>query len=56
MKIASETRLEVTIIRPPLIYGPGVKANFAALLKLASKTCLYRLGHNNQRSFVALDT
>ena len=33
--IASETGMEVVIIRPPLVYGPGVKANFLGLLKLA---------------------
>lgn len=55
-KIATETRLEVTIIRPPLVYGPDVKANFAALLKLASKNIPLPLGSvNNKRSFVALD-
>jgi UDP-glucose 4-epimerase len=54
--IADETRLEVTIIRPPLVYGPDVKANFAALLKLASKNFPLPLGCvNNKRSFVALD-
>ena len=56
LKIADETRLEVTIIRPPLVYGPDVKANFAALLKLASKNVPLPLGSvNNKRSFVALD-
>ena len=56
LKIAHETKLEVTIIRPPLVYGPDVKANFAALLKLASKNYPLPLGCvNNKRSFVALD-
>jgi len=32
-RIAAETGLEVVIIRPPLVYGPGVKANFLKLLK-----------------------
>ena len=31
-RIARETGLEVVIIRPPLIYGPGVKGNFISLL------------------------
>lgn len=35
-KLASKSAMEVVIIRPPLVYGPGVKANFAAMLKLAS--------------------
>ena len=30
--LASETGMEVVIIRPPLVYGPGVKANFSALM------------------------
>ena len=55
-KIASETKLEVTIIRPPLVYGPNVKANFATLLKLASKNVPLPLSSiANRRSFVALD-
>lgn len=33
-KVAAETGLEVAIIRPPLVYGPGVGANFLRLLKL----------------------
>lgn len=36
-KISAETGLEVVIIRPPLIYGPGVKANFLNLLKIVDK-------------------
>jgi UDP-glucose 4-epimerase len=35
-KIAQDTGLQVVIVRPPLIYGPGVKANFRRLLKLAA--------------------
>ena len=30
--IADETGLEVVIVRPPLVYGPGVKANFLRML------------------------
>ena len=36
MKIAKNSNLIVTIIRPPLIYGPGVKGNFLKLLKLVN--------------------
>ena len=36
-EIGAETGLEFVILRPPLIYGPGVKANFLALLKLCRK-------------------
>ena len=35
-QIAKGTGLEVTILRPPLIYGPGVKANFLRLMRLAA--------------------
>ena len=35
--IGKETSMEVVIVRPPLVYGTGVKANFAALLKLVNK-------------------
>lgn len=33
-EIAAATGLEVVVIRPPLVYGPGVKANFLRLLRL----------------------
>jgi nucleoside-diphosphate-sugar epimerase len=35
-RVASETGLEVVIVRPPLVYGPGVKGNFASMLKVLS--------------------
>lgn len=35
--IAQETGLEVVIVRPPLVYGPGVKGNFAQMLKALGK-------------------
>ena len=31
--VAAETGMEVVIVRPPLVYGPGVKANFLKLLR-----------------------
>lgn len=36
-RVARETGLEVVIVRPPLVYGPGVKGNFAHMLKVLSK-------------------
>lgn len=36
-RIAHETGLEVVIVRPPLIYGPGVKGNFLKLLAAVDK-------------------
>jgi len=55
-QIAAETGMEVVIIRPPLVYGPGVKANFAALMRAVQKGWPLPLGAtHNQRSLVALD-
>ena len=55
-KIADQTGMDVVIIRPPLVYGPGVKANFAALLRAVQKGWPLPLGViHNQRSLVALD-
>lgn len=54
--VAEETGMEVVIIRPPLVYGPGVKANFAAMLRLTSKNLPLPFGAiHNKRSLVALD-
>ena len=33
-RIAEETGMDVVILRPPLVYGPGVKANFLALINI----------------------
>jgi nucleoside-diphosphate-sugar epimerase len=55
-QIAAETGLEVVIIRPTLVYGPGVKANFAALMRAVQRGYPLPLGAvHNQRSLVALD-
>jgi nucleoside-diphosphate-sugar epimerase len=55
-RISAETGMEVVIIRPPLVYGPGVKANFAALIRAVQKGWPLPLGAvHNQRSLVALD-
>jgi nucleoside-diphosphate-sugar epimerase len=54
--IAAETGMQVVIIRPPLVYGPGVKANFAALIGLVGRAKVLPLGAiRNQRSMLALD-
>ncbi len=54
--IAANTGMEVVIIRPPLVYGPGVKANFAALVRAVVRGWPLPLGAvNNLRSLVALD-
>lgn len=55
-QIAADTGMEVVIIRPPLVYGPGVKANFAAFMRVVQRGWPLPLGAvHNQRSLVALD-
>ena len=54
--IAQQTGMEVVIIRPPLIYGAGVKANFLAMINLVKKRLPLPLGAiHNKRSFVYID-
>lgn len=55
-EISQESGLEVVVIRPPLVYGPGVKANFLNLIKLVRKRVPLPLaGIKNKRTLVALD-
>lgn len=55
-KIAAETGLDVVVIRPPLVYGPGVRANFRALLLAVRRGLPLPLGAiDNRRSLVSLD-
>jgi nucleoside-diphosphate-sugar epimerase len=54
--LSQETGIEVVIIRPPLIYGPGVGANFMAMMRLVSYQFPLPFGAlHNQRSMLALD-
>ena len=56
LEIAQRTELEVVIIRPPLVYGPEVKGNFASLVKWVKNGVPLPLGAvNNRRSMIALD-
>lgn len=56
MKLSAETGLEVVIIRPPLVYGAGVKGNFANMIKLVDKGVPLPLGAvHNKRSLVGID-
>lgn len=56
-QIATETGMEVVIIRPPLVYGPGVKANFDSMMRWLARGMPLPLAAvtNNRRSLVALD-
>ena len=54
--IADHTGLEVVIIRPPLIYGAGVKANFLKMMRWVEKGIPLPLGAiQNHRSMLGLD-
>jgi nucleoside-diphosphate-sugar epimerase len=54
LALAEKTGLEVVIIRPPLVYGPGVKANFASMMRWLDKGVPLPLGAiHNRRSLVA---
>ncbi len=56
LALVKETGMEVVIIRPPLVYGPGVRANFASMMKWINKGVPLPFGTiHNQRSLVALD-
>ncbi len=56
-QIAMETGMEVVIIRPPLVYGPGVKANFESMMRWLARGVPLPLAAvtQNRRSLVALD-
>jgi nucleoside-diphosphate-sugar epimerase len=56
-QIAAETGMEVVIIRPPLVSGPGVKANFESMMRCLARGVPLPLAAvtNNRRSLVALD-
>jgi nucleoside-diphosphate-sugar epimerase len=55
-ELAARTGLEVVIVRPPLVYGPGVKANFRALSQAVAMGIPLPLGSaHNRRSLIALD-
>lgn len=55
-EIAAQTGMEVAIIRPPLVYGPGVKANFLSMMRWLHRGVPLPLAAvRNRRSLVALD-
>ena len=55
-EIELQTGMEVVIVRPPLVYGPGVKANFAAMMRWVARGVPLPLGAiHNARSMVSLD-
>ncbi|HDY7739291.1 TPA: SDR family oxidoreductase [Vibrio vulnificus] len=57
MQLGKASGMEIVIIRPTLVYGPGVKANFASLMNLVSKGIPLPFGRitKNERSLVSVD-
>ncbi|MBA1234348.1 SDR family oxidoreductase [Pseudomonas stutzeri] len=56
MQLAAETGMEVVIIRPPLVYGPGAPGNFGSLVRWIEKRVPLPLGAiHNKRSLVGID-
>lgn len=55
--LAERTGLDVTVVRPPLVYGPGVGGNFRTMVKWLRRGVPLPLGgaRDNRRSLVALD-
>ena len=55
-EVTAMSGLEGVVIRPPLVYGPGVRANFASLIGIVNRGIPLPLGSiQNKRSFVSLD-
>ena len=55
-QIAMQGGMEVVILRPPLVYGPGAKGNFMTLMQWLTRGVPLPLGAiHNQRSLIALD-
>lgn len=54
-EIAAQTGMQVVIVRPPLVYGPGVKANFLTMMRWLQRGVPLPLGAiHNQRSLIGL--
>jgi len=54
--LGAQTGMEVVVVRPPLVYGPGVKANFRNLMRWVNRGLPLPFGAiRNRRSLVAID-
>lgn len=55
-EIVRKSKMDLVIIRPPLVYGPGVKGNFNKLISLIHKVPILPIGSvRNYRSFINID-
>ncbi|CAN1563831.1 WcaG Nucleoside-diphosphate-sugar epimerases [Burkholderiaceae bacterium] len=57
LALAEQTGMEVVILRPPLVYGPNVKGNFASIMQAVKKGIPLPFGavNDNLRSMVSVD-
>jgi nucleoside-diphosphate-sugar epimerase len=56
LAVAHQSEIEIVVLRPPLVYGPGVRANFRALMRLAASGLPLPLaGIDNRRSQIFID-
>jgi nucleoside-diphosphate-sugar epimerase len=56
LALGRSTGMEIVILRPPLVYGPGVQANFRSMLRWVKRGVPLPLGAvRNSRTLVALD-
>lgn len=54
-KISADTRMETAIVRPSLVYGPGVKGNFLSMMRVLRRGMPLPLANcTNRRSLVGL--
>jgi nucleoside-diphosphate-sugar epimerase len=55
--LCADTGMEFVVIRPPLVYGPGVRANFATMMRWVARGLPLPLGAitANRRSLVGVD-
>ena len=55
-ELSRSAGMEIVVVRPPLVYGPGVRANFRRLMQLVKLGIPLPLGAiHNSRSMVSLD-
>ncbi len=55
-QLAAATGMELVVVRPPLVYGPGVRANFRSMMGWLKRGIPLPFGAiDNRRSLVALD-
>ncbi len=57
MALGARTGMDVVVIRPPLVYGPGVRGNFRSLVRWLTRGIPLPLGsiRENRRTLVGLD-